>query len=571
MVKSKTPFMVLRYHVWHFRITVPEDLRLHFGKREITQALGKDRKVSQDRAHQLAAHWRSEFRAVRKKLEESHSFDAPSLVPEEDLVQLAHRFMEDEYEAAFQWLRDDPDRDFEEADWTIDTALSSYREFIKHGDVSGELDSTTVRLIAQQNLPVPEGSSDFRQLRRKVARAKVQAWVVALGKRFPERPESKHDFWDDLTDGLPMTGGTQRPFKGRARSLRGGKSSRSFMEVYKAWVSEKGAKWSSTTEANYATGADLFVKVCGDLPVTEIEKRHVRKVRDIADNLPKPWRTDEAMKQRKPEDLAADETITGPRISEETVNRYLNVVRGALKFAVEEEEIEANPAEGVRSQQETTDERSREPWSVEQLNALFKAEEFQKPKKDWTHKQWLPLVALFSGARQSELVKLRTEDIREIGGVLCIDIVDRGGRERLKNKASARPVPVHSQLVKLGFKKYVERVKERGEERLWPEYSVPAKGAYGKVYSQEFARMRQRCGVDGVDFHGIRHTVRDALREAGVPVDRAEALGGWSASAGTSSIYGRGFTTKALQKEIAKVRYQGLGLSHLQDQKASQR
>ena len=507
---------------------------------------------------------------MRKKLEESHGFKAPSLVPEEDLVRYAHSFMEEEYETALQWLRENDEKSFDDLDWTLDAILTSYRAFLKTGDHSDELSRETNALISQRNLPIPEGSSDWRTLERKLCRAKIQAWVVALGKRFPEQPH-RTEFWDDLTDGLSMIGGTQRSPKGRAGALRGGKSSRSFMEVYRAWVAEKGAKWSSTTEANYATGADLFVKVCGDLPVTEIEKRHIRKVRDVADKLPRGWRTDEAMKKRKPEDLSGDETITTPRISEETVNRYLNVVRGVLKFAVEEDEIDANPAEGVRSQQETTDETSREPWSVEQLNALFKAEEFQKPKKDWTHKQWLPLVALFSGARQSELVKLKTEDVREIGSVLCIDIVDRGGRERLKNKASARPVPVHPQLVKLGFKKYGERVKERGEERLWPDYTVPAKGAYGKVYSQEFARMRQRCGIDGVDFHGIRHTVRDALREGGVPVDRAEALGGWTASAGTSSIYGRGFTTKALQKEIAKVRYEGLDLSHLLDQKAPQR
>ena len=56
MAKTNTPYMKLRHHVWGFRYSIPKDLQPHFGgKREITKTLGRDRKVAQDRAYQLAA------------------------------------------------------------------------------------------------------------------------------------------------------------------------------------------------------------------------------------------------------------------------------------------------------------------------------------------------------------------------------------------------------------------------------------------------------------------------------------------------------------------------------------
>ena len=44
--------------------------------------------------------------------------------------------------------------------------------------------------------------------------------------------------------------------------------------------------------------------------------------------------------------------------------------------------------------------------------------------------------------------------------------------------------------------------------------------------------------------------------------DAVLALGGWSAG-GTEEIYGGGLRPSTLAREIAKIRYEGLDLSHL--------
>jgi hypothetical protein len=66
-------------------------------------------------------------------------------------------------------------------------------------------------------------------------------------------------------------------------------------------------------------------------------------------------------------------------------------------------------------------------------------------------------------------------------------------------------------------------------------------------------------------FHSFRHHFRDALRNAGVPIDDAEALGGWSEGRRSAeNQYGHGDERlKHLSKQIAKVRYEGLDLGRL--------
>jgi hypothetical protein len=47
-------------------------------------------------------------------------------------------------------------------------------------------------------------------------------------------------------------------------------------------------------------------------------------------------------------------------------------------------------------------------------------------------------------------------------------------------------------------------------------------------------------------------------------VERVRALGGWAAGGGADAGYGDGLRPSTLAAEIAKVRYPGLDLSHLE-------
>jgi hypothetical protein len=65
---------------------------------------------------------------------------------------------------------------------------------------------------------------------------------------------------------------------------------------------------------------------------------------------------------------------------------------------------------------------------------------------------WLPLLALFSGARQAELAGLQVANVQhETDTPLLFIVADRKAGKTLKTKVSERVIPVHPQLVELGF------------------------------------------------------------------------------------------------------------------------
>jgi integrase len=72
--------------------------------------------------------------------------------------------------------------------------------------------------------------------------------------------------------------------------------------------------------------------------------------------------------------------------------------------------------------------------------------------------------------RLGEFVQLRTDDVARVDWVDVIPLrLDDQDDKRQKTRASERIVPIHSQLKKIGFVTYVEKVREYGELRLSPE------------------------------------------------------------------------------------------------------
>ena len=72
---------------------------------------------------------------------------------------------------------------------------------------------------------------------------------------------------------------------------------------------------------------------------------------------------------------------------------------------------------------------------------------------------WLPLLTMFNGARQAELAGLTVADVQQepVTSTPLLYIITASRGKRLKTKASQRVVPIHDQLVRLGFLGYVGR------------------------------------------------------------------------------------------------------------------
>jgi integrase len=222
-------------------------------------------------------------------------------------------------------------------------------------------------------------------------------------------------------------------------------------------------------------------------------------------------------------------------------------------------------------------EPDREPFTTAELQVLFEAPIFTKADRPTGGRGeaafWLPLLGLFSGARQSELAGLSVSDVRidgpsKVTALFIVKDAERG--KRVKTRQSQRAVPLHPELVKLGFLDYVQRVQKTSGDAAWL-FPLIAPGTGGvKAWSKWFGRYIREIGI--IDkakvFHSFRHNFKDALRAAGVSEEVHDALTGHSTRGEVSREYGAKDMTKRfgwqmLASAVAKVSYPGLDLTGL--------
>jgi integrase len=204
--------------------------------------------------------------------------------------------------------------------------------------------------------------------------------------------------------------------------------------------------------------------------------------------------------------------------SSKTARDRLVWVKSLLNYACDDLElISKNPWRGLDIKAHT--ESPRQPWSDEYLSMLFShriwTEQWEPldKKAGGLAAYWIPLLALYSGARCSELCQLGTNDIKKESGVWMMQIHDGDSTQRIKTIAARRSIPLHSELLRLGFINYCESIPQGN---LWPK--LPKReGKAGGYFSQFFGELRAEIGIpQSMSFHSFRHSARTNLVCAGV-------------------------------------------------------
>jgi integrase len=153
---------------------------------------------------------------------------------------------------------------------------------------------------------------------------------------------------------------------------------------------------------------------------------------------------------------------------------------------------------------------------------------------------------------------LTKDNVLQEEGIWIIDI---GGR--VKTKGSIRKVPLHPELVSLGFTEWTKSLKIRSADRLFGEVKpASADGKFSTNYSKRFARFLDSVGMndDRKVFHSFRHLFTDLLRaKADEGVIKA-ILGHDDPS--VTSRYGNGYPLSRLHDAVSAV-VPPVDLSHL--------
>lgn len=148
--------------------------------------------------------------------------------------------------------------------------------------------------------------------------------------------------------------------------------------------------------------------------------------------------------------------------SASTIRKHLNLINAVFNIAVKNEKLNSNPALGVKAPSVKTKQKPRVPFSIEELRRIFSSPIYtanHRPKGGAGEASyWLPLLALWTGARLSEIGQLLVEDIAEDNGVKYIHITtetsddedEEAPQKSLKNSSSKRRVPIHPELINCG-------------------------------------------------------------------------------------------------------------------------
>ncbi|HKR17044.1 MAG TPA: site-specific integrase [Rhizorhapis sp.] len=269
--------------------------------------------------------------------------------------------------------------------------------------------------------------------------------------------------------------------------------------------------------------------------------------------------------------LAFKDALVGEGQSPENINVKLSRLRTLLSWAVQNDYAATNAADNVKVK--TSGKKARVHFDLPALRRIFGSPVFKEGERPVRGRKeasyWIPLIALFSGARMEEIGQMRVGDVvqeeyPDADGAMVqgwfLNVTDLGEDQKLKNDASKRTVPLHPELERLGLLKYVEGLPTGG--RLFPDLKA---GAYGRLtakWGEWFSiYLRNVCGVTDkrMVFHSFRHTFKHHASHVGMIEGVQRQIMGHSPG-DVADDYRGGYSLHQLVEGIRLYRIAGLDL-----------
>lgn len=560
---AKEPGLVRRGNRWIYRRRVPEDLVQAFGgRREIKESLRTEvHSEAKARRNEVAVKWDRTFAERRRQL-------APTII-----ASAIHNYVSEKSRSNEKQTRT--------ASSANDHVLGEAHMYAQiYQNPEHELTRVAIASITKEIFShlLPESRPGLSVVEQIDAEARIPDILSHLSK--PDQSEIEELLRKavleielrslDVLRGLPEVAKHQEIFL--APGLAPLTLEKATADYLREHFTNKTVNLKR--EKSLRAEAEMMLHLLGrNVLVSRIDRKLCREFRDTIDRLPsnitKHFPNYEGMELKLLVLEAARKSL--PKMKKATQSKYITMLKSVLAFALAEGHISANPAQDLKPLgKKTPPKQARDPFNAEDLKSIFHTEPYIPTSKRRDARYWAALVGLFAGMRQNEICQLDISDIRcSAEGIWYLDVNDEGPDKSVKNERSRRAIPIHSELIKLGFVAFASDERERrGTGKLFEEVRRTPDRNYGYLLSKWFNQTflkHANAKTPKKNFHSLRHSFRDALRRARTPLDVIDQLGGWTSTgrAVTSENYGDGFPLSDLALEVEKISYPGLDLSHL--------
>lgn len=408
------------------------------------------------------------------------------------------------------------------------------------------IEAAEIGLLTEHQLGAGPSSEESQLLRAYLRRSMLQ--IAQL-----RRARLHGDYLDRINDRMFETGGQASAGRlsqtGRSARLMDASGVMLDTTIVDRWAAERKPDQKGI-DAHRAAARWLYNRV-GRKPVDQLTRKHF---------------------------LSFKAKLIDEGQSAANIKQKLSRLRTLMQWAADNSYVASNPAHGVTIKDATAAKRKRVPFDLPALTAIFSSPVYARGERPIRLRgeagYWLPALALFTGARLEELGQLRSEDVferrysdaegsqRSAWFIHIREDADAG--LRLKNAGSERRIPVHPELVRLGFLELVSSAKEENRQRLFHLLKPDRKygrltGKWGEYWS---IYRRKVCGVSDprMVFHSFRHTFKDYSRLAGIAEGIQRQLMGHSGR-DVADHYGSGHPDHVLVEAMSRYQVPGLKIA----------
>lgn len=347
----------------------------------------------------------------------------------------------------------------------------------------------------------------------------------------------------------------------------------------------KDKSWAPSTTDQNRRLQGLFVELMNDPVLGDIDRILMRKYKEHVATVPHNFNRIRVEGQKYHgldiHQLIKVASADGcEMMGLERADRFVAKIGEAFKWAAKNGYMVCNPADDLATSikaERVRDQDKRQLFDTVMLGRIFEQDWWRNGCGRLTaqgkhysfspFRYWLPLMALYTGARLNELAQLYLKDVRQtLAGVWYLDFnLDGGGKiegdKQLKTINAKRVIAVHPELVRLGLPEYVAALRDAGHARLFPELPHAKLKGYGKYagqwFNEHFLGKKLKIERDGtLSFHSFRHTFLTACDRIEMPDRMRDELAGHARGGGTGhGTYIKDRSADEQAGMIAKVQF----------------